>query len=270
MPAGFLRCAKAHSSRRLRFGWLELCLALSLVGLVVQLWPDVARLWREWPRPGRQTPARAEFILPDGRRTEVQYFIYLPQDYSSSRRWPLLLFLHGSGERGDDLEAVLRPSPPALLARGKNLPMIVVSPQCRVNASWDSRQLLALLDHLEKDFSVDRDRVYVAGYSMGGFGTWELAGAAPERFAAIVPVAGGGDVAHAGKLARLPVWAFHGAKDQTVPLAASKEMVEAIQTAGGNARLTIYEDRSHDTCDVTFSRDDLYDWLLRQRRRESP
>jgi predicted esterase len=263
-------CKVARASNgcacRRRFGWLEICLLLSSISLVAQLWPDAARMWREWTRPGRQTPARAELKLPSGFQTEVQYFLYLPVNYSPDKAWPLLIFLHGSGERGDDLEMVRRSGPPALLAKGKSLPMIVVSPQCRADCYWDNEQLLALLDHLEKQFSIESDRVYLGGHSMGAYGTWALAAAAPDRFAAIVPVAVGGNTNDVPKLLKLAVWAFHGAKDQVVPLADSKQMVDAIQAAGGNARLTIYPDRGHDTCNVTFSNNEVDDWLLRQRR----
>ena len=252
---------------RRSFYWLEVCLALSIVCLIIQLLLDVIRLRNEWPHPGYQTRARAELSFSNGMHSEVQYLVYLPQDYTLHGSWPLLIYLHGSGERGNDLETVLRTGLPALIARGKHFPMIVVSPQCRPEANWESGQLLSLPNHLEKEFSIDRERVYIGGYSMGGFGTWQFAAAAPERFAAIIPVAGGGDPSEASRLVNLPIWAFHGAKDRTIPLAGSKEMVEAVQAAGGNARLTIYDDRGHDTCNLTFSRDDLYEWLLRQRRR---
>jgi predicted peptidase len=234
--------------------------------LVAQLSPDAIRIWREWPRAGQQVPSRATLSLPGGSETEVRYLLYLPADYSSSRKWPLLLFLHGSGERGDDLERVKRLCPPKMLARGKQLPMIVVSPQCLANSDWDNEQLRTLLDHLDKRFSIDPDQVFLSGYSMGGYAAWSLAAAAPERFAALVPVAGGGNLSDAKKLTNLAIWAFHGAKDSTVSPSETREMVDAIRAAGGSPRLTIYPDRRHDTCDITFSRADLYDWLLQQRR----
>lgn len=246
--------------------WLEICLGLSLIALIAQLWPDAMRIWREWPRPGQQAPARTSLSLPGGIETEVRFLLYLPADYSSKQRWPLLLFLHGSGERGDDLERVSRFGPPRFLAGGIQLPMVVVSPQCRSDDDWHNDQLLELLDYVEKKFSIDPTRVYLAGYSMGGYGTWSLAAVAPDRFAAIVPVSGGGNPSDGSKLSKLPIWAFHGAIDTVVPITEDQKMVEAVRAAGGKPRITIYPDRGHDTCNITFERDDLYDWLLQQRR----
>jgi predicted peptidase len=113
---------------------------------------------------------------------------------------------------------------------------------------------------------VDPDRVYLTGLSMGGYGTWSLAAAHPERFAAIVPICGGGNPADAAKLASLPVWVFHGAKDPTVPLERSKEMVEAIKSAGGNPRFTIYPEAGHDSWTETYNNPELYQWLLEQKK----
>jgi predicted peptidase len=271
-PPGDSLAAGAASSNGLRkgfqqFGWLELALVLSTVSLIIQLWPDAARVWREWPWPGYQTPARAEVSLADGYRAEIRYLLYLPPEYTPRRRWPLLLFLHGAGERGDDLSKVARRALQSQLASGKKRPpMIVVSPQCPANISWQNPVLLAFLDQLEKRFPIDPDRVYLAGHSMGAFGTWSLAATAPERFAAIIPAAGGGNPEDAAKLKDLAIWAFHGANDKTVPIAESQKMVDAIRAAGGHPKLTIYPDRGHDTCDNTFSRDDIYAWLLRQHR----
>jgi predicted peptidase len=144
--------------------------------------------------------------------------------------------------------------------------MIVISPQCRIGTQWNSTQLLALLDYLEQRFAVDPDRIYVSGQSMGGYGTWALVATAPERFAAAVPVCGGGRVDDAKRLVNLPIWAFHGAKDDVIPLRASQEMIDAIKAHGGNSQLTVYPDKGHGICDLTFSRDDLYQWLLAQHR----
>jgi predicted peptidase len=253
----------AAFKKRWRVGWLEICLTVSFIALILQLWPDMARAWREWPHPGQQTPARAQLNVAGGYSTDVQYLIYLPREYSSRQRWPLLLFLHGSGSRGDDLNLVLKGDPATRAVCSKGLPMLVVSPQCRAQTTWDSQPLL---DHLQERFAIDPDRIYVGGYSMGGFGTWDVATIAPKRFAAIVPVAGGGDASQATRLVKLPVWAFHGAEDRTVPIEGNRQMIEAIQAAGGDARLTVYEDRGHDTCGLTFNRDDVYTWLLQHNR----
>jgi predicted peptidase len=249
-----------------KWGWLEVALILSIIALVVQLLPDIARAWREWPWGGWQTPGRAVVEIEQGGAWEVSYLVYLPREYSSRKQWPLLLYLHGSGERGDDLQRLRRNGPPALIDNGRHLPLVVVSPQCPKDMHWDSAQLLALLDKLEEKFSIDPARIYVTGYSMGGWGVWNLANAAPERFAAIVPVAGSAEGAQPERLLHLPIWAFHGAEDCTVPPGSCQNIVEAIRNLGGNARLTLYENQGHNIGNATFPRDDLWQWLLEQRR----
>lgn len=197
------------------------------------------------------------------------YLLCLPQGYGEKdRRWPLMLFLHGAGERGGNLELVKKHGPPKLIAQGKDLPFIVVSPQCPSEQWWPEKieTLVALLDEIQSDYAVDPNRVYLTGLSMGGFGTWALACAHPERFAAIVPICGGGQRYLAGRLKNVPVWAFHGAKDPVVPLAESQTMVQAVTRAGGQAKLTVYPDAQHDSWTVTYENPELYDWLLSQER----
>ena len=251
--------------KRRRIGMLEACLVLSMIALLAQLFPEIRRAWHEWPVAGRLTPGHTNIALRD-LTCEIRYMVYLPLGYSSKKRWPLLLYLHGSGERGDDLDRVSKCGPNFHIGRGYGLPLIVVSPQCPKPQSWDTEQLLALLDQVESRFSVDRERVYVAGFSMGGYGTWELASAAPKRFAAIVPVAGGGRIETSSELANLPIWAFHGDEDKTVPIEGTTKIIEAIQTAGGKPKLTIFPKTGHGIGNQVFSRTDVYDWLLRQRR----
>ncbi len=159
-------------------------------------------------RTGSQQPARLETQV----KVELSYLLYLPQDYDQRESWPLLLFLHGSGERGDNLELVKKHGPPKLVAEGRDFPFIIVSPQCPKDRWWEPIELLALLDDLAGKYKVDADRVYLTGLSMGGFGTWRLAFQAPERFAAIAPICGGGEKYWAKRMASLPVWAFHGAQ----------------------------------------------------------
>ena len=195
------------------------------------------------------------------------YLLYLPPEYGrDDRRWPLMLFLHGAGERGDDLELVKRHGPPKLVARGRDLPFIVVSPQCAPDAWWSNDILCALLDEIMARYGVDTDRVYVTGLSMGGYGTWELATACPERFAAIAPVCGGGHFIRAQRLKHVPAWVFHGAKDDVVPVEKSGEMVRALTACGGSVKFTVYPDAAHDSWTQTYDNPELYDWFLEQRR----
>ena len=209
------------------------------------------------------------------RVVELRYLLALPKGYdrAPSRRWPLVLFLHGAGERGDDLPLVKKHGIPRVTEERRvpgfeDLPFISVSPQCP-SESWWSRETLALsalLDEIEESHRVDPDRIYLTGLSMGGFGTFALAAAEPDRFAALVPVCGGGSRTDARRIAHIPTWVFHGAKDETVPLRSSSEMVEALALRGGSPRFTVYPDATHDSWTETYDNPDLYRWLLSHTR----
>lgn len=197
---------------------------------------------------------------------KLSYLLSLPVDYEKSKdSWPLVLFLHGSGESGSDLNKVKVHGPPKLVETRGPFPFILVSPQSP-GRSWNPEVLNALVDSLIKEHRVDRDRVYLTGLSMGGFGTWALAAAYPDKFAALVPICGGGNPADASKLARLPIWVFHGAKDSVVPLRRSAEMVDALKAAGGNPKFTVYPEGEHDSWTETYDNPEFYRWLLAQRR----
>jgi predicted peptidase len=207
----------------------------------------------------------------------VSSLLCLPREYNAdrSRRWPLLVFLHGAGERGTHLALVAKHGPPKRVARGEDLPFLLVSPQCPHEQTWDDDALLALLDHLIARFRVDTRRVYLTGLSMGGYGAWSLGLKHPERFAAIAPVCGGGsagDILLANRqklraLKTLGVWAFHGARDDVVPPAESKLMVAALRKAGcRDVTLTIYPGIGHDSQTMTYDNPALYKWLLAHHR----
>jgi predicted peptidase len=214
------------------------------------------------PQPGTQQPARLERQT----RIDMAYLIALPRDYEAKPSWPLLLFLHGAGERGGDLELLKKHGPPSLIEQGRDLPFIVVSPQCPKDLWWEPVGLMALLDEVQEKHRVDPDRVYVTGLSMGGFGAWSLAAYAAEQIAAIAPICGGGEPVWAGRLTRVPVWAFHGAADTVVPKQRSQEMADAIKRRGGDVKLTIYPGVGHDSWSQTYHNPELYDWLLQHRR----
>ncbi|MBI1313612.1 prolyl oligopeptidase family serine peptidase [bacterium] len=199
-------------------------------------------------------------------RVQLDYLLSLPKDYEQKESWPLLLFLHGAGERGDSLELVKKHGPPKLIAAGHEFPFIVASPQCPKDRWWREYELVALLDDLAAKYNVDEDRVYVTGLSMGGFGTWYLAAYAPERIAAIAPICGGGDRQRAKYFANVAVWAFHGAKDTGVLPERSEEMIEALKEAGSEPKLTIYPEAGHDAWTATYGNPKLYEWLLGHKR----
>lgn len=201
------------------------------------------------------------------RRVSCRYLLTLPTDADAkSRRAPLVLFLHGAGERGDDIERVKKHGPAKLIERGQSFPFILVAPQCPSGTWWQNGILTALLDEVMEQHAVDADRVYLTGISMGGFATWSLAIETPGKFAAIVPICGGGAPYVADRLKRIPIWAFHGAKDDVVPLYESERMVEAVKKAGGAPKFTVYPDAGHDAWTRTYEDPALWDWLLAQRR----
>lgn len=199
-------------------------------------------------------------------KVQLKYLISTPKGYAEKDKWPLLLFLHGAGERGDNLDLVKVHGPPKLIAAGKEFPFIVVSPQCPKDRNWESLELIALIDEVSKTHKVDPDRIYVTGLSMGGFGTWRLAATYPERIAAIAPVCGGGEAFWARSFAHIPCWAFHGAKDGAVPLDRSQTIVDALKNSGGSPKLTIYPEAGHDSWTETYNNPELYTWLLEQKR----
>ncbi|MHB8973050.1 MAG: carboxylesterase family protein [Pirellulaceae bacterium] len=214
------------------------------------------------PEPGKQQAQKLERTV----KVTMNYLLYLPKEYAQKDAWPLLLFLHGAGERGDDLDRVKVHGPPKLIAAGKEFPFLVVSPQCPNKQWWQPHELSALLDEIVEKYRVDPARIYVTGLSMGGFGTWSLAGFSPNRFAALVPICGGGDPQTVKRFAHLPVWAFHGAKDSVVPLAASERMVEALKKANGTVKFTVDPEADHDSWTAAYDNPELYTWLLAQQR----
>jgi predicted peptidase len=211
---------------------------------------------------GQQKPA----VLDRTIKVTMKYLLYLPKDYDQKASWPLMLFLHGAGERGDDLALVKRYGPPKLIDDGRQFPFIVVSPQCPDGKSWEPFELTALLDEIVEKYKVDQDRICVTGLSMGGFGTWDLASRTPSRFAAAVPICGGGNPRRVRALVNLPIWVFHGAKDKLVPYQRSEEMVEALKKVGGNVKFTLDPDAGHGIFNKVYAMPELYEWLLQQKR----
>ena len=226
----------------------------------------------QWPLMEKKKPLTAgqyPQTFQGTAKVEFKYLLFLPEGYGQTpKRWPLIMFLHGLGESGDDLEQLKIHGLPKITQTQKDFPFIVVSPQCPKNKWWpeQTEDLIAFLDDVISRYDVDKDRVYLTGLSMGGFGTWSLAGTYPDRFAAIAPVCGGGVTFLACRLKDVPIWAFHGAKDPVVPVAESVDMVKAVHDCGGNAKLTIYPEAEHDSWTQTYSSKELYDWFLSYRK----
>ena len=225
------------------------------------------------PQPGAQVSAGYRQVVT--RTNQLEYLLYLPKDYGAdaSSQWPLVLFLHGAGERGTDLQKVAVHGPPKLVKAGRDFPFILVSPQCPEGQVWDDAVLVGMLNELQAKFRVDPKRVYATGLSMGGYGTWALAQRHPQRFAAVAPICGGGDRIRAllpsqqDALKTLGVWAFHGAKDDVVALSESERMVEAFKKIGvSDIQLTVYPEAGHDSWTQAYDEPTFFDWLLKHSR----
>ena len=199
-------------------------------------------------------------------KINLNYLLYLPKDYDSKDKWPLMIFLHGSGERGSNLELVKRNGPPKLVEEGKDFPFVIISPQCPNGTRWKTEPLLALLDEAVKDYKIDTNRIYITGLSMGGNGTWKLANEISNRLAAIIPVCGWGDPFTICEIGDLPVWVFHGEKDPIVPIKKAQDMVDALKFCKGNVQFTVYPDAGHDSWTETYNNPEVYKWLLEHTR----
>ncbi|MBQ6828503.1 MAG: prolyl oligopeptidase family serine peptidase, partial [Thermoguttaceae bacterium] len=180
--------------------------------------------------------------------------------------FPLMLMLHGSGERGDDLNKLKVYGPAMYCSKAesaKDWKFFTVAPQCPRNVGWSAPQLSVMIDKLCEKYPIDKNRVYVTGVSMGGYGTWNLLAEAPEKIAAAAPICGGGNVDAAAKMASTPIWAFHGDQDKAVPLGASQRMIDAVKAAGNeDAKLTIYPGVGHNSWLNAYAEPELYTWLL--------
>jgi poly(3-hydroxybutyrate) depolymerase len=250
-------CASMRTHLRHKFGWAA-----------ILSWATVAAGAFQEAQPGKQAPFTFEKEIKVTVR--LQYLLYLPPEYKpEGPRWPLLVFLHGAGESGDNIELVKRHGPPKLIEQGKHFPFVVLSPQSP-GFGWNVDAVAALIDEIVAGYHVDPDRVYLTGLSMGGFGTWSLASRYPSKFAAIAPICGGGDPRWAESLKELPIWVFHGAKDPVVPLERSERMVEALKKLGADVRFTVYPEAGHDSWTETYNNPELYQWFLQHQRKAKP
>lgn len=230
---------------------------------------------------------RTVSVPEGGHPVAFRYRVLAPAVVEPGRRYPLVLFLHGAGERGSDNEAQLAYLP-TWLAQTENRrthPCFVVAPQCRTGHRWvevdwaekrsrpqspeptvDLAAAVAALDAVLEAEPVDRDRVCLTGLSMGGYGAWDLAARMPERFAALIPICGGGDEATAPRLAGLPIRCFHGDADTAVPVERSRSMVQAVRAAGGTVTYSELAGVGHDSWTPAYRDPATLDWLFRQVR----
>lgn len=201
-----------------------------------------------------------------------KYFLTLPDGYAAdaAKKWPLIVFLHGAGERGDDLNLLKKHGPPKLIAAGKKFEAIVVCPQVPMGEFWNPHGVKALVDEVKRTHHVDDARVYLTGISMGGFGTFETIAAYPDVFAAAMPICGGAgiNVVKFGLLKEMPIWIFHGAKDPVVPVSYSEMAMAWFKRNGGapNVKLTIYPEAQHDSWTQTYDNPEVWTWLFAQKK----
>jgi len=230
---------------------------------------------QETPSLTEQVPG--SYALKFTQTVRADYLLFLPKGYDAkaTKRWPMILFLHGAGERGTNVWKAAVHGPPKIVKDKPDFPFIVVSPQCSEGKLWSNETLLALLDEVTNRYLIDTNRIYLSGLSMGGYGTWNLGTTYPEKFAAIAPICGGGETitvllssrSKAAALKSLPVWAFHGAKDPVVAATESERMIEAMKKAGcQDVKLTIYPEANHDSWTETYNNPELYEWFLKHER----
>lgn len=261
-----------HHSARLLHG---LGLILALAGV-----PPSAALGQQKTLPTqRATSGLADIFkaksikMSDGSQRKYALFVPPQYDDDPSHRWPVIIFLHGSVLCGQDgIKQTRKGLPKYITTRPDRFPFITIMPQAHV--MWfrgdEARAVLLILDDVLGQYRTDRDRVYITGLSMGGFGTWELATARPDIFAAAIPIAGVGDKALVSNIRHLPIWAFHGSRDRNVPVSGSREPIAELRRLGAKPNYTEYPDLPHECWDRAYATKGLWRWLLKQRRPPPP
>lgn len=213
-------------------------------------------------------PVGVSFRKVDHPKDVTDYVLQIPASYNEKKttRWPVIIFLHGIGERGSDLNQVKRAGLAGIAGQDPDFPFVLIAPQCRENGWWDAPSLNILYKEVLEKYNVDSSRIYLTGLSMGGYGAWDWAQYAPQNFAAVVPVCGGGTPSKACVLKSKPVWVFHNADDPTVSVQLSRDMVKAIQDCGGT--LVKYTERptgGHDAWTKAYKDPALFEWMKAQK-----
>lgn len=250
----------------------------------MRLLPLLALLMMPFTAHSAETTAK-EWEAPNG--LQIPYRLAVPAKIEEGRKYPLILFLHGAGERGDDNAKQLKHGVASILAGAEKLdePCFLIAPQCPEELWWtdlDAQKLrpldakgpnprleavLALVADFSKTHPIDPKRFYVTGLSMGGFGTWDILGRVPEKIAAALPVCGGADPSLVARYKDVPIWAFHGDADPTVPVAATTDVIEALEKAGGKPKVTIYPGVKHDSWTATYGNLEVIQWLFSQKQK---
>lgn len=232
-----------------------------------------------------QTSIFEKFEYIDDNNDTLRYCLSKPDNIEKTKLYPLVIFLHGAGERGYDNQKQLThiEKPVSDSSFRKLFPCFVLAPQCPPNKRWVEvdwsapshtmpeqpsihlKLLLELVSNLLRKEKIDETRIYVTGLSMGGYGTWDLISRYPDLFAAAAPICGGGDEKQASKLTKIPIWNFHGTLDKAVSVERSRNMIKAIRNAGGNPIYTEYLQGTHNVWTITYNNQLFWDWLFNQK-----
>jgi len=220
---------------------------------------------------GIKNKSSEKFITNLAMQVSLKYHIYFPNNYhDSDTKFPLVLFLHGAGERGDDLRLVEKHGIPKMINNGINFPFITVAPQCPKFQYWSEpvnvKTLLLLVEEIIKKNKVDIERIYATGLSMGGYGTLAIAKERPDLFSAIIPVCGGLDTTDIERLKDIPIWLFHGAEDKVVPVENSELIYDLLKPINPEIKITIYKGINHNSWEMTYNNQNIYDWMLKYKK----
>jgi predicted peptidase len=229
----------------------------------------VGLLTGAWLHAGEDTSfVHKVYKGPEG---EGKYVIYVPKTYKGDQAFPLILFLHGSGSTGNDGQKQIMSGLAPAIKKQDNFPFIAVFPQSQEKTwkaeSTDGKRALAILAEVQKAYNVDAQRIYLTGLSMGGSGTWSFAAAHPEKWAAIVPLCGRADLTQTSKIKDLPTWVFIGDKDKQELVENNRDVVKTLKSTGANLHYTEYADVGHNCWDQAYATKELYDWLLKHKRK---
>jgi predicted peptidase len=201
-------------------------------------------------------------------KSKYDYLLYLPKDYSQGKaQYPLLIYLHGSSQRGNDLTKLTTYGLPYLVEQGKDYNFIIASPQCPEGKYWSTEDWFdALYKELMAKYRINKRRIYVTGISMGGYGAWQVAVDYPDRFAAVMPLCGGlNDPTQVCRINHIPVWTFHGIKDDIIPIQETERVVSGLQACKGKVKFTRLPDEGH-SIQYLYEKEDIYEWMLKQKK----